>query len=278
MTTVTDRPAETTALTDDGARLAVTLLAPLTAVSGSTVVLAHGWGATRRVWNTVTDRLIRAGHRVVVYDQRGHGASRPGSEPFTVERLGRDVEAVLSHVDAGPATVLVGHSGGGFAALSHAVSGTRGVGGMVLLSSAAHGQDTPESEARMMGGAPFSWAVSRPALGRRLLARTMGRRVDPRALEVNRQMFAATAPQVRADAFRSSRGMDLRTALAGVNTPALVLAGAEDRVVEPALGRVVAETLPDARFEEVPGAGHLLPLEAPGVVVRAVCELADRAR
>ncbi|MDG4861431.1 alpha/beta fold hydrolase, partial [Streptomyces sp. T-3] len=226
MTTAPARPvaAETTALTDDGARLAVTVLPPLGTASGTTVVLAHGWAAARRVWGTVADRLIREGHRVVLYDQRGHGASTLGREPFGIDRLGADLGSVLDHVDA-PDAIVVGHSGGGFGALSYVATGTRSLAGLVLLGTAAHDQDTPDSEVKMMGSALFSRALRRPALGRKLLGQTMGKRVDPRALEVNRQMFAATSPQLRADAFRSSRGMDLREPLAAVRIPAVVLAG-----------------------------------------------------
>ncbi|NNG88681.1 alpha/beta fold hydrolase, partial [Streptomyces cacaoi] len=218
--------------------------------------------------------LIRRGHRVVAADLRGHGASTPGGAPFSVPRLGADLAAVLEHTGARDA-VLVGHSGGGFAALSYATDeasapAARALRGLVLLGTAAHDQDTPDSEVRMMGSALFSRALARPALGRRLLAQTMGKGVDRRALEVNRQMFAATSPRVRADAFRSSRGMDLRAALAAVHTPAVVLAGDGDRVIAPHLGHAVAEALPRARFTRLPGAGHMLPLERPDEIVSAV--------
>ncbi|NDZ80123.1 alpha/beta hydrolase [Streptomyces sp. SID10853] len=280
MTAVSAAPAtETQVPTDDGALLAVSVLAPLAPATGTTVLLAHGWGASRRVWSTVADRLIRCGHRVVTYDQRGHGASSQGREPFGIARLGADLAAVLDQVAAAD-TLVVGHSGGGFAALSYASSYASGagpagpLGGLVLLGTAAHDQDTPDGEVRMMGSALFQRAVSRPALGRKLLGQNMlGPGADRQLREVNRQMFAATSPAVRAEAFRSSRGMDLREALVSVTAPTVVLAGARDKVVPPRLGRVVAEALPRARFEELPDAGHMLPLEAPGAVVSAVHEL-----
>lgn len=190
------RTEETTVRTDDGAALAVTVLAPLRAPTGTTVVLAHGWAAGRRVWGTVTDRLIRSGHRVVLYDQRGHGASGLGKEPIAIRRFGADLAAVLGETGSRDA-LLVGHSGGGFAALSYVTAdpgAARRLRGLVLLGTAAHDQDTPDSEVRMMGSALFSRALRRPALGRRLLAQTMGKGADPYALEVNRQMFAAASP------------------------------------------------------------------------------------
>lgn len=59
----------------------------------------------------VAHRLLDAGHRVVLYDQRGHGESSLGRAPVTVERLGEDLAAVLKHLDVRDA-VLAGHSMG----------------------------------------------------------------------------------------------------------------------------------------------------------------------
>ncbi|MEV6689039.1 alpha/beta hydrolase [Streptomyces sp. NPDC051130] len=278
MTTAAEVTRELTVRTDDGAELAVTVLAPLAGTPAAVdVVLVHGWAHSRRAWGTIADRLIRAGHRVVLYDQRGHGASTPGRSPVSVERLGDDLGAVLDGAHARDA-VVVGHSGGGFAALSHAAGGARAgrLGGLVLLGTAAHGQDTPDGEVKMMGSAAFSWALRRPPLGRKLLSSTMAKTVDPVLLDVNRQLFAATDPRIRAEFFRCTRGWDLRPALAGVTVPAVVLHGDADKVIDPALARTLADTLPGARFEPVPGAGHMLPLERPLLVVSAVSELASR--
>ncbi|GHB52182.1 hydrolase [Streptomyces cirratus] len=278
MTTAAEVTRELTVRTDDGAELAVTVLAPLAGTpAAADVVLVHGWAHSRRAWGTIADRLIRAGHRVVLYDQRGHGASTSGRTPVSVERLGDDLAAVLGGADA-RAAVVVGHSGGGFAALSYAAGGPPAghLGGLVLLGTAAHGQDTPDGEVKMMGSPLFSWALHRPPLGRRLLSSTMAKSVDTALLDVNRQLFAATDPRIRADFFRCTRGWDLRPALAGVGVPAVVLHGEADKVIDPALARTLADSLPGARFEPVPGAGHMLPLERPLLVVSAVSELASR--
>lgn len=273
------RPADPSATTrdftvetTDGARLAVSILQPRAGRGAPMVVLSHGWAAGRRVWADVADHLRDAGHPVLVYDQRGHGASTLGREPISIKRLAADLAAVLSHVDASSA-IVVGHSGGGFAAMAYAASHPEAnarVRGLVLLATAAHDQETPDGEVRMMGSRLFSWALARPWIGRRMLAQTMGKSPDRNALELHRQMFAATPAQVRADCFRSSRGMDLREGLRSVTIPAIVLAGTVDKVVAPALGQAIADAMPRAKFEWLPGLGHMLPLEAPDRVAHAV--------
>ncbi|WP_370963610.1 alpha/beta fold hydrolase [Amycolatopsis sp. cg9] len=52
--------------------------------------------------------------------------------------------------------------------------------------------------------------------------------------------------------------------LARVRTPALLIWGEDDTVVPPAFGKAYAAAFADARFEVVPGAGHMPALQAPG--------------
>jgi non-heme chloroperoxidase len=240
---------------------------------GRTVVLSHGWAAAQAVWDSVVPLLVSTGHTVVTYDQRGHGASTLGSTPIGISRFSQDLAAVLAAVDARNA-VLVGHSGGGFAAMSLVVSDSSRVRGLVLLSTAANDQDTPDSEVKLMGNPVFSWAIRRGPLGRKMISSTVGPRISKEDLESHRSLFAGTSRHVRADCFRSSQGMDLRADLASVSLPAIVLHGDADKVIDSSLGKVVAGTLPNARFESVPGAGHMLPLEAPDRIAHAVKELA----
>lgn len=263
---------ERTVRTDDGAELAVSVLEG--AIPGAvTLVLAHGWGSGRPMWGDVVPALRDAGHTVVLYDQRGHGGSTMGAEGITIPRLGEDFAAVLAALDVRDA-VAVGHSGGGFGVLSYVAEQTKAavsrLRGLVLLATAAHDQDTPDGEVRMMGNPVFHWALNRGPLGRRMLRHTLGERPTPRAEEINRRMFAETPRKVRSDCFASSRGMDLRAGLAAVPLPAVVLAGEADKVIDPRLGADVAAALPDARYERVPGAGHMLPLETPDLVIRTV--------
>ncbi|MDJ0382242.1 alpha/beta hydrolase [Streptomyces sp. G-G2] len=95
-------------------------------------------------------------------------------------------------------------------------------------------------------------------------------------MDVNRQLFAATAPHVRAEFLRCTRGWDPRAALTSVTVPAVAPHGEGDKVIASALSRTLADTLPGARFEPVPGAGHMLPLERPLLAVAAVAELSSR--
>jgi 3-oxoadipate enol-lactonase len=59
---------------------------------------------------------------------------------------------------------------------------------------------------------------------------------------------------------------DTRAELGRITVPTLVLAGADDPATPPDLVRVIADGIPGARFEVVPGSAHLLTAERPEVV------------
>lgn len=62
----------------------------------------------------------------------------------------------------------------------------------------------------------------------------------------------------------------LLPALADVSVPTLLIWGEHDRVVSPAFGRAYADAFRHARFELIPGAGHIPMREAPDAVFTAI--------
>lgn len=67
----------------------------------------------------------------------------------------------------------------------------------------------------------------------------------------------------------------LRRRLRRVSIPALVVWGESDRVIDPDYGRAYTQSLPHARFELIPEAGHLPQIEQPERLLKLVQEFAD---
>jgi pimeloyl-ACP methyl ester carboxylesterase len=72
------------------------------------VVLSHGWSCSTAFW-AAQIRDLAADHRVIAYDQRGHGGS-PANPVCSADALADDLEAVLA---PGERAVLTGYSMGG---------------------------------------------------------------------------------------------------------------------------------------------------------------------
>ncbi|MGW3730275.1 alpha/beta fold hydrolase, partial [Streptomyces sp. NPDC000851] len=98
----------------DGSRLHVEVHGPEQAPP---VVLVHGWTCSTAFW-AAQIRALAADHRVIAYDQRGHGRS-PASPACSTEALADDLEAVLAATLApGERAVIAGHSMGGMTVMA----------------------------------------------------------------------------------------------------------------------------------------------------------------
>lgn len=87
--------------------------------------------------------------------------------------------------------------------------------------------------------------------------------------------FRAMARDAGPEVFvRQSRALqrrrDQQSTLAKAARPLLVIGGAEDRLWPVKRQRFMAEIVPEGRFEEIAGAGHMPTLEAPEAVTRAL--------
>ncbi|MFJ7076906.1 4-carboxymuconolactone decarboxylase [Streptomyces sp. NPDC098781] len=80
------------------------------------------------------------------------------------------------------------------------------------------------------------------------------------------QMVRTTDPGCYIAACEALASFDVRSQLAGVAVPTLVLVGSDDQVTGPAEARTLVAGIPDARLAVVPGASHLVPVEQPAAV------------
>jgi pimeloyl-ACP methyl ester carboxylesterase len=258
--------------TDDGAELALHLAGP---ADGPLVVLVHCWTGNKELWAPVGRRLVQLGHRVVLYDQRGHGSSSFGAGLDCVDRLGDDLAAVLSHLDARD-VVVAGHSMGGMSIQAY-VGGHRAdagerLAGAVLVATAARtlGRALPAVLAeRTLGDLGFGWVrTGRPGA---LVARgSLGRRAVRDHAHVVRDALAATPGDVRVRCLLAMAEMDLRPGLGGLDIPATILVGTRDLLTPVRSARSLERAWPQAALRVLPGAGHMLPLERPDDIVEAV--------
>lgn len=163
--------------------------------------------------------------------------------------------------------VLVGASMGGMLALEAQAQAPERLAGLALLGSTARA-DTPEllqlrsdaiglfEQGRMdevlRANVPFAFHPTHARSGLVDSYLQMVRRAGPAALiRQNRAVMART---------------DRRPWLPQVACPTLVLCGEADRLTPPEHSREIADAVPGARLEIVPGAGHMLTLEQPARV------------
>jgi len=115
---------------------------------GPPVVLCHGITATRRYVVHGSRALARAGHRVIVYDARGHGESEaaPMGEGYGYPELVDDLErVVVAQIGEEERFLLGGHSMGAHTAVAYALRHPERLAGLAVIGPTFLGEIRPES-------------------------------------------------------------------------------------------------------------------------------------
>lgn len=202
---------------------------------GPPVVLCHGITATRRYVVHGSRALARAGHRVVVYDARGHGDSEPApaGEGYGYPQLVDDLERVVEERVGSERFLLGGHSMGAHTAVAYALRHPERLAGLAVIGPTFLGEIKPDSIEYWDG-----LAAALEADGLDGFVVYIGERqgIDPRWREsvlrfTRERMLRQGNLGALAEALRQvprSRPFESMAELAALEMPALVVASNDD--------------------------------------------------
>jgi pimeloyl-ACP methyl ester carboxylesterase len=198
---------------------------------GTPLLLTHGYGESRSMWDSNTDVLSRD-RMVITWSLRGHGASDAPDDPtpYTREDSLLDMAALLDRVGA-PRAVLGGMSLGGYLSLLFNARLPERVAALVLVDTGP-GFRNPEARERWN-----EWVGSQAGD-----APTVG------------LAHAARGIMVQADA-------TVFESLETIAVPTLIVVGSEDAQFLPA-AEVMEKRIPGARKVVLVGAGHRANVDA----------------
>jgi pimeloyl-ACP methyl ester carboxylesterase len=309
---LTMRPTrEIAVLADDGVPLHVEVDEPLEGsdpqVDGTakpTVVLSHGYCLTSECWVFQRRALSRAGYRVVVWDQRGHGRSEKGAkESYTIDQLGEDLFRVIAATAPEGPLALVGHSMGGMTTMALGASHpdvikervtafgciSTSPGGLPLANG-----DLGASAGRILlerlGPRIAGLFESRPEILKTILR--ANKEVEeflverysfhspvPRSvIQLTAKMLLGTDLSVMSSFTPAFGAYDKTAALAyfdGVET--LVFNGEHDVLTPPEHSEAIVRAIPGAEHVIVRDAGHVIMLEHPELLNEQLEMLFERA-
>ncbi|MGW3336822.1 alpha/beta fold hydrolase [Streptomyces sp. NPDC001009] len=267
-----------------GARLHVEVHGPEDAPP---VVLSHGWTCSTVFWAAQIEELARD-HRVIAYDQRGHGRS-PYSPACSTDALADDLEAVLAATLArGERALVVGHSMGGMTIMA-AASRPRFQehAAAALLCSTGSGRLTAEARVvPLRAGRARTWLTGHilgsslplgpvtPMAKKILKYATMGPGSAPHMVDACARIVHACPRAARYAWGAVLAGLDLDHGVGRLTLPTAVLHGTADRLTPPVHARALVAALPNcAGLTELTGVGHMTPVEAPEAVTGRIREL-----
>ena len=202
---------------------------------GTPIVLCHGLTASRRYVVQGSRALERAGHRVVLYDARGHGESdpAPAGQGYGYPELIADLERVVEEEVGSERFLLGGHSMGAHTAVGYALAHPERLSGLVVIGPTYTGEIRPESLAYWDGLASaleaggiegfVDYIVRESGVGERW--RDSVARVSAERMELHRDLGAIARALRETPA---SRPFGSLKELTGLDVPALVVASGDE--------------------------------------------------
>jgi len=259
---------------------------------GAPLVLLHGftgsaadWQAwpPRVAWHPGGDHLgALFGRPALTLDLPGHGTS-PGAGGATMDAAVEEILAALDRRGIDRAH-LVGYSMGGRAAVAFAAGHPDRLASLVLIGASPGIEDDAERSERRRQDEALARELDEPDAGGDLegfVDRWMALPLfATQALLGHRHLRLARLRRLAGSSrgyAASLRGMGQGAqpsywpALQAIETPTLLLAGGRDEKYV-RLAHRMAEAMPHARVEIVPGVGHAAHLEAPDTVAEAIRE------
>ncbi|MCJ2057162.1 alpha/beta hydrolase [Methylobacterium sp. J-048] len=233
------------------------------------------------MWRNQVPAIRAVGWRTLAFDPPGHGQSAGPGRSFTMDECAEAAIQVLDASGVRTPAVILGTSWGGFVAPRIALRAAGRVGGMALFNTSAQPP------------LPMQWAKATlltnlmrfGAFDRTVDGIILSSLLSPRTRKLQ--------PQIGEDLLKRLRTWDRRRTnitvravllerdgvlddLPRITAPALIVSGAEDAILPTRLSRTIAARLPNARHVEVPGAAHLVPLEAPEAANSLILDSLER--
>ena len=221
---------------------------------------------------------LAGSRRCILIDGPGHGRSAAPDRRYTLLECGRAAEQVMDTLGV-DAVDWIGNAWGGHVGVRMAVSAPSRVRTLTVIGSPMNALPWPLRWKTRFGLALLALGM-RDVVGR-MIAATMISAASPTEhhLYVCRCIRDAPKGGIHQAVQSISLGRpDLTPELARIAVPTLLLTGADDVLWPPAVAERHAAEIPDARFETVPSAAHLAPLEQPRETVELIAAfLASRS-
>jgi 3-oxoadipate enol-lactonase len=246
--------------------------------SNPVVIFLNGTTQTTLYWGGLVPAFsTRFG--LLCYDARAQGQSDLGNQPISLKLHVADLKDLLEYLTVDKAH-LVGISHGAWVALAFSAEFPEMVDHLVLCSLGAKTNDRSRTIVRswleilrLSGLEAMAWAALPSVFGNGFLnqhEKILDKIVDVVVLRNSRKSLIAQLEAVLHYPAPDSMTENL-------NQPALVIAGAEDPLIEPGEVRRLAD-LCRARREELSGIGHSIPAETPRIFEKMVLDFLTERR
>lgn len=231
-----------------------------------TLMLSNSLGCTLDMWKPQMKALTQL-YRVVRYDRRGHGKSTVAPGPYSMERFGRDVLAILDDLNIAK-THWCGLSMGGMVGQWLAANAPERIDRLILANTTSYYPDpTPmQNRIKAVQGGGIA-AIADTVIGNWLTEDFRDR--DPQATANLKAMLLATPVEGYVACCETLSTLDQRELLPQIAKKTLVIAGRHDQSTPVAAAEFIRSRIPGAAMTLL-DAAHISNIEQPHAFSDAV--------
>jgi len=222
------------------------------------LVLIHGAGGSHLYWPPEIRSL--KGYCVYAPDLPGHGKSSTSDGQQTIGEYARNMVQWLESLQLRRA-VLVGHSMGSAIALALAIHHPEYVVGLSLIGAGARLRVLPDLLNYAADQTTFHKATDL------LVTYSFSSNAPSRLVELASKRLVETRQSVVYGDLLACNRFDVMDQLGMVKQPTLVICGADDQMTPLRYAQYLSNSIPNASLRVIPGAGHMVMLEQPHLVV-----------
>jgi 3-oxoadipate enol-lactonase len=243
--------------------------------SGPSLVLLHEMGGTLESWDGIFPAMSK-GFRTLRYDQRGFGESEKVRQPFTIETLVDDLEAVLKGASLPPPYHFVTVAAATMQALIYMTRHPDHIASFVFCNpfTGADPSRIAQLDARADQAAREGMRAVIPVTLDNSWPPDIG---DRAAYATYRGRYIGHDPVCFGAINRAVARSNVTHLAKDIRRPTMVVAGRFDKVRPHAASEQLAQTIPNARYELI-DAVHMMPAQAPGPLLALLQDFIGKQR
>ncbi len=216
-----------------------------------TIVMIHGAGGRTEIWNGQL-RHLGAQFNAVAIDLPGHGAT-PGNGFNAISDYATWLVDILDACFDAP-VVLMGHSMGGAICQQATLQGSERIKALVLVGTGPRLKVAPA----FLEGLKKNFEPTVDLI----IKYAYSSSAQPLMISQGADLMKQAGPEVLYNDFAACDAFDVRDRIGKVELPTLVICGKEDKLTPPSLCRKLNESIRNSKMIEIPGAGHMVMIEA----------------
>jgi 3-oxoadipate enol-lactonase len=230
------------------------------------LMLSNSLGTDIHMWDDQAKPFTQH-FRLVRYDRRGHGKSGAPEGPYTMQRLGRDVLAILDQLGIAKVN-WCGLSMGGMVGMWLGANAPQRINKLILSNTSAYMPDKEIWNTRIKTVRENGLASIVPGNMERWFTKDFRER-SPEVVARMTEMLLATPIEGYIACGEAVRDMDHRELLPKIGRPTLIIAGRHDPATTVATAQHMQSQIPGAALI-VLEAAHLSNVERPREFAEAV--------